>query len=274
MRCWHCKSDMPDGLKYCGKCGVHMNRTVHFFNWLFSKKGLPVLILLIALIAGGIIWAVAANTERPVIGLPVLDNPFDNNPGKDSGSDQEQEPDYGVYPHVASFIAGNTKDGGLFQNEDLYTFQEGGCVNFTIRYNEERQMNEYVVTGEEPHYWGRYKFVPQLESQVNDYLELLEREPFAFELILENTNEETGELTRYYRYVGSEVIFSLYDDENPQMGDYHLMVCVDVDEKGVYFSIRSALGLEDIYREEYEAILDGQPYTRVTEGAIIMETEN
>lgn len=42
MVCWKCKSEMPEGLKYCGNCGVHMNRAVWFVQWLFSKKGLPV----------------------------------------------------------------------------------------------------------------------------------------------------------------------------------------------------------------------------------------
>ena len=59
MVCWKCKSEMPEGLKYCGNCGVHMNRAVWFVQWLFSKKGLPVLIgvLVLALVIGGVaIW--------------------------------------------------------------------------------------------------------------------------------------------------------------------------------------------------------------------------
>lgn len=275
MRCWHCKSDMPDGLKYCGKCGVHMNRAVHLFNWLFSKKGLPVLILLIALIAGGIIWAVAANTDLPGIDvdLPVLDNPFDNdNPGKDSGSDREQTPDYGVYPYVASFIAGDVPGGGVFQNEDLYTYLEGGTVNYSLQYNEARQIHEHIVTGEHPHDWGRYKFVPELEDKVNEYLELLDGEPFVFELIRESEDKETGTLTRYYRYTGTQSVFSLQDDPNSDLGDYHLMVSVDVDENAIFFSVRAGLGLESIYREEYEAILDGEAYQRTVDDAIVYKT--
>ena len=277
MRCWHCKSDMPDGLKYCGKCGVHMNRAVHLFNWLFSKKGLPVLIVLLALIAGGIIWAIAANTDLPDIDidLPAIENPFDNdNPGKDSGNDPEQRHDYGVYPNVGSFIAGNTKDGGLFQNEDLYTFLEGGCVNFNIQTNEETKINEYIVTGSNPHYWGRYKFVPGLEDQVKAYFELLEEEPFAFEPVHEIVSEDHRQLTRFYRYTGIQETFSLDQPDwvETDLGEYHLQISADIDGDCIYFSVYSALGLEDIYREEYEAILDGEAYVRTVDDAIVMET--
>ena len=65
MVCWKCKSEMPEGLKYCGNCGVHMNRAVWFVQWLFSKKGLPVLIgvLVLALVIGGVaIWQGSAET--------------------------------------------------------------------------------------------------------------------------------------------------------------------------------------------------------------------
>lgn len=59
---------MPEGIKYCGNCGVHMNRAVHFFQWLFSRKGLPVLLILAALILGGAAWALlsrAPEEDRP-----------------------------------------------------------------------------------------------------------------------------------------------------------------------------------------------------------------
>lgn len=55
MICWRCKKEMPDGLKYCGNCGVHMNRTIHTLQWLFSKKGLPVTLTVLAAIVGAVI---------------------------------------------------------------------------------------------------------------------------------------------------------------------------------------------------------------------------
>lgn len=55
MICWRCKKEMPDGLKYCGNCGVHMNRTIHTLQWLFSKKGLPVTLTVLAVIIGAAI---------------------------------------------------------------------------------------------------------------------------------------------------------------------------------------------------------------------------
>ena len=59
MICWKCKHEMPDGLKYCGHCGVRLNRVLHFLEWLFSKKGLPVLLVILALLLGGLaLWLI------------------------------------------------------------------------------------------------------------------------------------------------------------------------------------------------------------------------
>ena len=58
---------MPEGLKYCGNCGVHMNRAVYMFQWLFSKKGLPVLIVILALIIGAAAWFVIPKLRVPTI---------------------------------------------------------------------------------------------------------------------------------------------------------------------------------------------------------------
>lgn len=63
MKCWKCKQDMPEGLKYCGNCGVHMNRMVHFAQWLFSKRGLPVLLIIAALILGGAVLGICLNMD-------------------------------------------------------------------------------------------------------------------------------------------------------------------------------------------------------------------
>lgn len=65
MRCWKCGQNMPEGLKYCGNCGVHMNRAVHFARWLFSRKGLPVLLIIAALICGGAALGLYLNMDRP-----------------------------------------------------------------------------------------------------------------------------------------------------------------------------------------------------------------
>ena len=71
MRCWKCKSEMPEGLKYCGNCGVHMNRAVHMFQWLFSKKGLPVLIVVLALILGAAAWYIIPKIRVPAIEIDL-----------------------------------------------------------------------------------------------------------------------------------------------------------------------------------------------------------
>lgn len=63
MRCWKCGQNMPDGLKYCGNCGVHMNRAVHFVRWLFSRKGLPVLLIIASLICGGAALGIYLNMD-------------------------------------------------------------------------------------------------------------------------------------------------------------------------------------------------------------------
>ncbi len=52
MICWRCKKEMPKGLRYCGNCGVRLNRAMHFVEWTFSRKGLPVLLTVLALIIG------------------------------------------------------------------------------------------------------------------------------------------------------------------------------------------------------------------------------
>lgn len=272
MRCWHCKSDMPDGLKYCGKCGVHMNRTIHFFHWLFSKKGLPVLLLILALIAGGILWAVLANLDTPdvEIDLPGLTEPVDSD---NPSGDPVQTYDYGIYPYATSFIAGDIKDGGPSQNQDLYTLLESSTVNFTIQYNESRQAHDYIVTGSNPHYVNRYQFVPELEDQVNAYLELLEEETFSLELVHEIVEEENHKHIRFYRYTGVQEVFPLEPSDwvEEDLGEYHLQVTLDIDAGAVNLSVYSGLGLEGIYREDYEAILAGETYHRSIDDNIVME---
>ena len=52
MRCWNCKQDMPDGLKYCGHCGVHMKRSVYILQMLFTGKGLIVTLAVLLTVAG------------------------------------------------------------------------------------------------------------------------------------------------------------------------------------------------------------------------------
>lgn len=259
MRCWKCKQDMPEGLKYCGNCGVHMNRAVHTIQWLFSKKGLPVLILLLALIAGGVVWAVLENVDFPDadihVDLPDLEIPIDDD------SPLENQYDFGLYPHVGSYIPGDIKGGGVFQNEDLYDYVEGGDVNFNLVFNEERQAHDSVVTGEYPHKWGRYRFVRSLEDKVWAYLELLDEKPFCFELVHEEGS------WYFYRYTGVQEVYALEQPDwlDTDLGEFHLMIYIDADgEDDISFSIRSGLGLESIYREEQEDILNDVPYHRDT----------
>lgn len=75
MTCWRCKREMPDGLKYCGHCGVRMNRTLYLLEWLFSGKGLPVLIgvLVVAVVVTAVLLWPAKNTDM----LNVLQGSLD-----------------------------------------------------------------------------------------------------------------------------------------------------------------------------------------------------
>lgn len=264
MRCWKCKSEMPEGLKYCGNCGVHMNPAVHTIQWLFSKKGLPVLLVVLALILGGVLWAVLKNVDFPDgdihVDLPDLEFPVDDSP-------LENQYDFGLYPHVDSYIPGNIKGGGVFQNEDLYDYAEGGDVNFHLVFNEERQAHDSVVVGEYPHKWGRYSFVRSLEDQVWEYLEVLEEKPFYFELVHEE------ESWYFYRYTGVQEVYALEQPDwvDTDLGEFHMMICIDAGGEGdISFSIRAGLGLEAIYREEQEDILNDVPYHRDTR--IVLES--
>lgn len=84
MICWRCKHQMPDGLKYCGHCGVRMNRVAYAFEWLFSRKGLPVLILLAALLLGGLAWWLI-----PKLTVPAINIDFDLDMGLYTPSDDD-----------------------------------------------------------------------------------------------------------------------------------------------------------------------------------------
>ena len=84
MICWKCKHEMPDGLKYCGHCGVRLNRVLHFLEWLFSRKGLPVLLVILALLLGGLaLWLI------PKLTLPAINIDFDLNMGLYQPSDDD-----------------------------------------------------------------------------------------------------------------------------------------------------------------------------------------
>lgn len=56
MRCWNCKQEMPEGIKYCGNCGVHLNHTVHVFRKLCSGKNLLLLLCVAAVLAAGFLF--------------------------------------------------------------------------------------------------------------------------------------------------------------------------------------------------------------------------
>lgn len=56
MRCRNCKQEMPEGIKYCGNCGVHLNNTVHVFRKLCSGKNLLILLCVAAVLAAGFLF--------------------------------------------------------------------------------------------------------------------------------------------------------------------------------------------------------------------------
>ena len=284
MRCWKCKSEMPEGLKYCGNCGVHMNRMVHTIQWLFSKKGLPVLILLIALILGLIAWAVFTFVDfpQPDLDLPAAENPFD------SDDPLEKMYDFGLCPDEGSFIAGNTLDGGIFQNKDIHTYIEGGTINFSLEYNDALEIHEYIISGEHPNWWSHYVFASQLEKEVNDYLEILDDKPFYFELVHQQTFESDDEYNDlahfyyhdageyyFYRYTGVQNTFGLnlpgWMEED--LGEINLIIRILEDADGIHVETWQDLGLESIYREEMEDILNDVPYHRVVDDRIVTDTE-
>lgn len=65
MKCWKCKHEMPDGVKYCGNCGVHLNRGIHYLQLLVSRKGLPVLLCLLAILIGLGVWGYLGSRVSP-----------------------------------------------------------------------------------------------------------------------------------------------------------------------------------------------------------------
>lgn len=84
MTCWRCKHQMPDGLKYCGHCGVRMNRVAYAFEWLFSRKGLPVLIAILVLLLGGLaLWLI------PQLTMPAININFNLDMGLYTPSDDD-----------------------------------------------------------------------------------------------------------------------------------------------------------------------------------------
>ncbi len=282
MRCWKCKQDMPEGLKYCGNCGVHMNRMVHTMQWLFSKKGLPVLILLLALLLGGIAWAVLKYADFPQpdldIDLPAVDNPFD------SDDPLEKMYDFGLCPNEGSFIAGNTLDGGLFQNQDLHVYTEGGMINFSAEYNEKTEMHDYIVSGEHPHWWSHYRFDSKLAKEVEAYLDILDEKPFYFELVHQQSFEGIEEYDtlayNYYHDVGEYYFFRYTGVQNTfgldqpvwvsqDLGEINLVIRILEAEDGIHVESWTDLGLESIYREEMEDILNDVPYHRTVDSCIV-----
>lgn len=281
MRCWKCKQDMPEGLKYCGNCGVHMNRMVHTMQWLFSKKGLPVLIVLLALLIGAAVWAVLSFVDfpqpEPQLDLPALDNPFDTD------EPLENMYDFGLFPNGLSFIVGNTLDGGLFQNQDKYVYTEGAVVDFSMVYNEKTEQHDYIVSGNHPHWWSHYIFVPELKDEVENYLELLDEKPFYFELVHQQSFEgieeydilahnyyhDVGEYY-FFRYTGVQHTFGLVPPAwvDAELEDVNLIIRILEAEDGIHFELWQDLGLESIYREEMEDILNGVPYHRTVDRQI------
>ena len=287
MRCWKCKQEMPEGLKYCGNCGVHMNRAVHTIQWLFSKKGLPVLILLLALLIGAAAWLVVKYVDFPQpeldLDLPVIDNPIDRE------DPPEKMYDFGLYPDELSFIVGNTLDGGLFQNQDKYFYAEGAMINFSMVYNEETKLHDYVLHGEHPHWWSHHIFIPELEDEVADYLELLYEKPFYFELVHQQSYQgdeaydslphlyyhNVGEYY-FYHYTGVQNTFGLVlpewvDADPEELEEVNLIIRILEDEDGIHFEVWQDLGLESVYREEMEDILNDVPYHRTVESQIVTE---
>ena len=282
MRCWKCKQDMPEGLKYCGNCGVHMNRMVHTMQWLFSKKGLPVLIVLLALLIGAAIWAVLSFVDFPQpdldIDLPAVDNPFDND------KPLENMYDFGLCPDELSFIVGNTLDGSLFQNQDLYAYTEGAMVDFSMVYNEQTELHDYILSGEHPHWWSHYVFVPELEDEVEDFLELLYEKPFYFELVHQQSYRgdaaydslqhiyyhDAGEYY-FYHYTGVQNTFGLVPPAwaEAELEEVNLIIRILEAEDGIHFEFWQDLGLESVYREEMEDILNGVPYHRSVDSQLI-----
>lgn len=87
MTCWRCKHQMPDGLKYCGHCGVRLNRVAYAFEWLFSRKGLPVLIAILVVLLGALaVWLIPQLT-MPAI--PTINFDFNLDMGLYTPSDDD-----------------------------------------------------------------------------------------------------------------------------------------------------------------------------------------
>lgn len=260
MKCPKCGQEMPEGMRFCTSCGVELKKK----SGVLWKIGLAC--LLVAVLIGAGIWAVSALRDQNDVRLSekVHQTAPENQPTEapteapteppTEAPTEPEKPDYAVYPDQLSFI--------MEGNENLYYYVMGeGPYQYDI--TEEGD----IITGTNPYYWTFIAYETALEAKIQEYVALLEEEPYNLELIY--TKDMGDEWVYVYRYNGEHDVYPLnisgFIPEDA--GEYHLAVDVSArNTSGVSISVEVAAGygLEPVDPVTEQEILDGKGYVRTS----------
>ena len=164
-------------------------------------------------------------------------------------------PDFGVYPDVRDFVAGDADESLVhLWGEDTVNFEPGAAED-----------GRDVLISPHPYNWEIWTFEPELKENVWAYIELLNEEIFHLELIY---HRDLGTKWIYlYRYTGSHPVYSaeVSGFEPPDGGEYHICIAINDDPaitNQIGLEIAVGYGLEAVSRETYDSILSGGEYVR------------
>ena len=112
-----------------------------------------------------------------------------------------------------------------------------------------------------------WHFDRSLEGKVEEYLALLQCEPFHFEIAGTASVSEGGRNDGeyyFFRYTGTQEVVPMPTSPYASEGlEYHLEIRVSLTEDGkIEFSLFAGNGLESVTTAEYNAILAGEGYHR------------
>lgn len=269
MKCPKCKQELPEDVGFCTGCGTPMKKKRGMF-W----KAAPVCLLVAVLIGAGV-WAVASWRDKTYVRLqeevPQMTQPVPATQQTKAPTEPpteaptEPEPiDYAVYPEIRAHILGDTgSDRYHVWRTDQNQYEETDGVD--------------IITGPNPYYWEMVSYDTALYSQVQDYVTLLQEEPYNLELVY---TKDMGETEVYlFRYNGSHKVYplDLYGYVLEDGGDYHMAFNITERfeyEYGVVVEAAVGYGLEPIDWKTAQNILDGQEYVRTSNCIEQIEAEN